>query len=251
LPLLAGLIGIVLYRFVRVSKDEEIAAAELEAAKTVQQLLIPATQPATPGFAVESAYLPARQVGGDFFLVMPGAEGAGDKSLLAIMGDVSGKGLQAAMVVSTIIGGLRMQVSRKPAEVLEHLNRMLFGHVSGFATCCVILIDAEGQMRIANAGNPAPYIDGVELSTLPGLPLGITLDVHYEETTHLLKPGQQITFVSDGVIEATNPGKELYGFDRARDVSGGSAADIAEAATRFASGAPQADDITVLTVCYQ
>jgi hypothetical protein len=246
---IAGLMAVMLYRFIRVSKDEKIAAAELEAARTVQQLLIPATSPATPGFIVESVYLPAQQVGGDFFLVLPAPEGSDDHSLLAVMGDVSGKGLQAAMVVSTIIGGLRMQLSRQPAEVLAHLNRMLTGHVSGFATCCAALIQSDGRMTIANAGNPAPYCDGEEIPTLAGLPLGLVSEVVYEETGYTVPVGSHLTFVSDGVVEATSfPAKELFGFDRTKAISGQSASTIAEAASNFGVGAPQADDITVLTV---
>lgn len=252
-PLLfvAGLLAAVLYRFIRVSKDEQIAAAELEAAQVVQEVLITRSQPAIPGFLIESIYIPARHVGGDFFLLLSAPAEAGDKSLLVIMGDVSGKGLQAAMVVSTIVGGFRMQLSREPAELLTGMNRMLVGHVSGFATCCAVLIEQGGRMRIANAGNPSPYCDGVELVTAPGLPLGIDPHVIYEETEHVLSIGSRLAFVSDGVVEATSfPHKELFGFDRARAISTQSARAIAEAASRFGTGAPQADDITVLTIAY-
>ncbi len=110
----------------------------------------------TPGFLVESLYLPAQQVGGDFFLVLPCTEGAEETSLFAVIGDVSGKGLQAAMVVATLVGGLRMLESRTPSKVLAYLNRMLTGHVSGFATCCAVLIHQDDRMQIANAGNPSP-----------------------------------------------------------------------------------------------
>lgn len=248
LAVLAGLVAVVVYRFFRVSKDEQAAAAELEAARTVQQLLIPATQPATPGFTVESVYLPARQVGGDFFLVLP-SEDSTDHSLLAIVGDVSGKGLQAAMVVSTIIGGLRMQISRQPAEVLANLNRMLVGHVSGFATCCATLIQADGRMQIANAGNPSPYSAGEEIPTLPGLPLGMVADAEYEETSYRLGEGKSLMFVSDGVIEASAVGgREMFGFDRTQRISTESAEAVANAACDFGAGAPQGDDITVLTI---
>ena len=251
LVLLAGLLGVILYRFIRVSKDEQLAASELEAARTVQQLLIPSTSPATPGFLIESVYLPARQVGGDFFLILPAPDPRVDPSLLAVIGDVSGKGLQAAMVVSTIIGGLRMQLSRQPAEVLAHLNRALTGHVSGFATCCAVLLHPDGRALIANAGNPSPYLDGEELPTSPGLPLGLTPDIVYDETAFTLTPGARLTFVSDGVVEATSfPRKELFGFDRTRAISQQSAAAIAEAACAFGTGAPQADDITVLTIAF-
>jgi hypothetical protein len=247
---MAGLISVILLRFNRVTKDEQVAASEFEAARTVQQLLIPTTAPATPGFSVESVYLPAQKVGGDFFLILPALEKE-DDSLLAVVGDVSGKGLQAAMVVSTIIGGLRMQVSREPAEVLAHLNRMLAGHISGFATCCAMLIHRDGRIRIANAGNPSPYCNGEELQTLPGLPLGLVSEVAYEETEYILENGQRLTFVSDGVVEAARAEtKELFGFDRTKAISGESASVIAKAASDFGAGAPQADDITVLTVAF-
>ncbi len=249
LLLLGGLLAVILMRFIRTSKDEEIAAAELEAARTVQQLLIPSSSPPTPGFLVENVYLPARQVGGDFFLILPAPDPTADLSLLAVIGDVSGKGLQAAMVVSTIIGGLRMQISRRPAEVLAHLNRALSGNVSGFATCCAILLHSDGRAILANAGNPSPYCDGEEVPTLPGLPLGIAPEITYDETTFTLASGSRLSFVSDGVVEATSfPSKELFGFDRTRAISNQSAAAIAEMARAFGIGAPQADDITVLTI---
>jgi hypothetical protein len=245
-----GVVLVVLLRFNRVSKDEQVAASEFEAARTVQKLLIPTSAPATPGFSVESIYIPAQKVGGDFFLVLPALEMEGH-SLLAVMGDVSGKGLQAAMVVSTIIGGLRMQVSREPAEILAHLNRMLAGNISGFATCCAALIHRDGRVRIANAGNPSPYCNGNELNTLPGLPLGLVPDTEYEETEFTLENGQRLTFVSDGVVEAAKAEtKELFGFERTKAVSGESASAIAKAASDFGAGASQADDITVLTVAF-
>ncbi len=246
---IAGLLAVVLYRFIRVSKDEEVAAAELEAARAVQKLLIPTTQASTPGFVTESVYLPSRQVGGDFFLVLNAPSASGDEGLLAIMGDVSGKGLQAAMVVSTIIGGLRMKPSRNPAELLANVNRMLFGHVAGFATCCAALIEQDGRIRIANAGNPAPYCNGEEIPTLPGLPLGLVADVLYEETEYVLPLGMQLTFVSDGIVEATcATDGELFGFERTKAMSRQPASTIAEAACLFGKGKPQADDITVFTV---
>jgi hypothetical protein len=244
---LAGVLAVVLHRFIRVSKDEQLAAAELEAARAVQQLLIPATQPDTPGFTVESVYLPARLVGGDFFLVLPSTD-ATERSVLAVMGDVSGKGLQAAMVVSTIMGGLRMQLSRQPAEVLGHLNRMLVGHISGFATCCVALIHQDGTVLIANAGNPAPYAAGEEVPTMPGLPLGLAAEVVYEQTNYILAPTAALTFVSDGVIEAAANDRELFGFERTQNISQESAGAIAAAVLSFSAGAPQGDDITILTL---
>ena len=221
---------------------------EFEAARQVQHLLIPITPPDTPGFIVESAYLPAQQVGGDFFLVLPATQ-AEDHSLLVVVGDVSGKGLKAAMVVSTIMGALRGMSLRSPGEVLSYLNTVLLGHFTGFATCCAALVHHDGRVQLANAGNPAPYCGGQELNVLSGLPLGVIGNMVYEETVSQLSIGDRLTFVSDGVVEATNPDtRELFGFDRSREISRESASKIAEAAVAFGLSAPQADDITVLTV---
>lgn len=112
-------------RFSLARKQEERLAGEFEAARSVQSLLIPAAPPATPGFAVEHVYLPAQEVGGNFFQVLPGE----DDSLLVVVGDVSGKGLKAAMTVSAIIGALRDSDERRPTQVLARLNRVLCGQI--------------------------------------------------------------------------------------------------------------------------
>jgi serine phosphatase RsbU (regulator of sigma subunit) len=194
---------------------------------------------------VESVYLPAQEVGGDFFLVVPSDDG----SLLIVTGDVSGKGLQAAMVVSTILGALRNETARSPAAILANLNQVLIGQVKGFVTCTAALIAADGRITLANAGNPAPYLNGRELAVSAGLPLGMIAGIAYDETAAHLAQGDLLTFVSDGVVEATAPTtRELFGFDRTQAISRQAANSIAEAASTFGLGAPQADDITVLTV---
>jgi serine phosphatase RsbU (regulator of sigma subunit) len=193
-----------------------------------------------PGFRIESAYVPARNVGGDFFRVLPEADGG----VLVVVGDVSGKGLKAAMTVSAIMGALHDYSSIRPAEVLAHLNRVLYGRVGGFVTCCAAFIAMDGTMTLANAGNPAPYCNGEEIAVEPGLPLGILGEASYEETRYQIAPGDRLTFVSDGVVEATNPQGELYGFGRTQAISTQPAHTIAEAVKRFG----QEDDITVLTL---
>jgi sigma-B regulation protein RsbU (phosphoserine phosphatase) len=220
-------------------KESSSLRAEFEAAREVQeQLVAPAVD--VPGFRIESAYAPARQVGGDFFRVLPDGEG----NVLIVVGDVSGKGLKAAMTVSVIMGALHDYSSTGPAEVLAHLNRVLNGRVSGFVTCCAALIAADGVMTLANAGNPAPYCNGEEVSVEPGLPLGLLAAATYPETHSNLAPNDRLTFVSDGVLEATNPQGELYGFARTQAISTESAAKIAKTAELFG----QEDDITVLTL---
>jgi serine phosphatase RsbU (regulator of sigma subunit) len=130
--------------------------------------------------------------------------------------------------------------------VLSYLNRVLHGHVTGFVTCTAALIDTNGNMAVSNAGNLAPYLNGQELDVEAGLPLGITPDAGYSEATFQLDPNDRLTFVSDGVVEATNERGELFGFHRTQAISTLSASAIAEAARQFG----QQDDITVLTLTF-
>ena len=235
-----ALLLFLIRRFSLARQEETRLSSEFESARNIQSLLIPSKPPVTPGFAIESVYLPASEVGGDFFQIMP----ANDGSLLVVVGDVSGKGLKAAMTVSSIIGALRACETRKPAEVLAHLNRVLHGQITGFVTCTAALISANGNMSVANAGNPAPYRNGEELAVESGLPLGIVAISDYSETSYQLNPGDRLTFLSDGVVEATNEHRELFGFDRTQAISTRSASAIAETAKQFG----QQDDITVLTI---
>ena len=235
-----ALLLFLIRRFSFARQEGARLASEFESARNVQSLLFPAKPSATPGFAIESVYLPASEVGGDFFQIMP----ANDGSLLVVVGDVSGKGLKAAMTVGAIVGALRGCPVRKPAEVLAYLNRVLDGQITGFVTCTAALIAANGNMTLANAGNLLPYRNGKELEVESGLPLGITPDACYSETTFQLNPKDRFTFVSDGVVEATNERRELFGFRRTQAISTQSASAIAEAAKQFG----QQDDITVLTI---
>jgi serine phosphatase RsbU (regulator of sigma subunit) len=238
---------VLIERFAETQAERTRLHGEFEAARTVQQVLIPDFLEPVPGLTVESAYLPAQEVGGDFFQVLPLADGAA----FIVVGDVSGKGLKAAMTVSLIVGTLRTYAEfyTSPADLLAGLNRRLYGRTAGFATCLALMITREGEVTIANAGHPNPYLDGVEIQTDSNLPLGIALDVAYAETRLQIDPTQSFTLVTDGVIEATAAAtKELFGFDRTQAISRHAANAIAEAARAFGLGAPQADDITVLTV---
>jgi hypothetical protein len=242
------LLIIIVLRTVRTTRERAEIAGEIAAARSVQQVLIPDFLPQVPGITVESAYLPAQEVGGDFFQVLPIAGGS---DAFIVIGDVSGKGLKAAMTVSLIVGTLRAYAEShtSPAELLAGMNRLLHGRTAGFATCLALKITAAGEVAIANAGHPNPYLDGVEIQTDSNLPLGITLDVEYTETHLHIDPTQSFTLVTDGVVEATAAStKELFGFDRTQAISRHAANAIAEAARAFGLGAPQADDITVLTI---
>lgn len=249
---LGSLVAVVLHRFIRVSQDEQRSNAEIAAARSVQALLIPTQLPSNRNFMLESAYLPVNGVGGDFFQVLP----LKDDSLLIVVGDVSGKGLQAAMNSSTLVGALRNELSHDPATVLGHLNHVLLGAVSSpgavagldsapcFATCLCARIYPDGTLAIANAGHLSPYRDGRELELPPGLPLGVISDSSYEQTTFHLDRGDRLIFLSDGVVEATNQHGELFGFERTQQVSNESARYIAQTAQHFG----QTDDITVVSL---
>jgi phosphoserine phosphatase RsbU/P len=252
LVFLASIIAVILYRFVSVSQVEQKSAAEIAAARSVQALLIPTQLPSHKNFMLESAYLPANGVGGDFFQVLP----VKDDSILIVVGDVSGKGLQAAMNASTLVGALRNELSHDPATVLNHLNHVLLGAVPApskvpgldaapcFATCLAARIYPDGRMTIANAGHLAPYRDGREMELAPGLPLGVIADIAYEQASHQLQKGERVIFLSDGVVEATNEEGELFGFERTQQVSNEPARYIAQTAKRFG----QNDDITVVSL---
>jgi serine phosphatase RsbU (regulator of sigma subunit) len=219
---------LVLQRLIADRREKSRLAGELEAARTVQQLLLPTSTPAN----IDAVYLPAAEVGGDFWHIL-------DDRLL-VVGDVSGKGLKAAMIVSLIAGALRNRRSEHPAAILAELNAILLDS-PGFVTACVARLDGD-TVTLANAGHPNPYLNGQELDVQPSLPLGITPDAGYMEIT--LSLTGPLTFLSDGVIEAAAANGELFGFDRTREISTQPAQAIADAAKAWG----QNDDITVVTV---
>jgi hypothetical protein len=249
--LLAMVVFLVL-RFTRARRNEARLAGQFEAARHIQQVLLPSELDQCPGFAVECVYQPADEVGGDFFQQISDGQGG----ILLVVGDVSGKGLPAAMLVSVLVGAIRAEAaySSDPATLLHALNDRVMGRSNdGFTTCLAAHIGAEGLLTIANAGHLPPYLNGPRFSgdemAIPGsLPLGIVAGQRYETTTLTLAPGDRLTFVSDGVVEAQPPSKsaQLFGFDHTRDLSRQPAIAIAGAARAFG----QSDDITVVTVEY-
>jgi sigma-B regulation protein RsbU (phosphoserine phosphatase) len=240
-----SILAILVLRFARTRRDEERHASELEAARAVQQVLVPDNIPVIPGFLIQSVYKPAGQVGGDFFQIIPTKDGG----VLAVIGDVSGKGMPAAMTVSLLVGTLRTlaHYAQSPGEILAAMNqRMLARSHGGFTTCLVLRVDPDGKLTIANAGHIAPYLAGKELPLENGLPLGLSADTTYAESSFQLAPDEQLTLLTDGVIEARNKVGALFGFERSAALSNQSADAIANAAQVFG----QDDDITVLTLSF-
>jgi Stage II sporulation protein E (SpoIIE) len=218
-------------------------ALEMRNAREVQQVLVPLEVPSIPGFKIESVYIPAGEVGGDFFQILP----APNDGVLAVIGDVSGKGMPAAMTVSLLVGTVRTlaHYTQSPAEILAAMNhRMLNRSNGGFTTCLVLRIDRDGKLTAGNAGHLSPYRNGEEIALENGLPLGLAGQAKYVETALQLNPGDTLTLISDGVLEARNASGELFGFDRTQSISTEPAEKIAEAARVFG----QEDDITVLTL---
>jgi drug/metabolite transporter (DMT)-like permease len=240
---LLSLAIIMVLRSTRMSRQQALLEGEVAAAREVQQVILPEQVETVPGFTVESVYQPAQQVGGDFFQILP----AGNGGLLLILGDVAGKGLPAAMLVSVLIGAIRgvADYTEDPAEMLANLNERLVGRAGGgFSTALVARIAADGRVAIANAGHLSPYLDGREVELPAALPLGIESGARYKASELRMAPGSRLVFYSDGVVEARNEKGELFGFERGRNLSIEPAARIVEAASKFG----QQDDITVVAI---
>ena len=234
---------IMVLRSTRISRQQAVLEGEVAAAREVQQIILPEQIEPIPGFTVDSAYRPAQQVGGDFFQILPAGEGG----LLLVVGDVAGKGLPAAMLVSVLVGAIRgvAEYTSDPGELLANLNERLIGRTGGgFSTALVAHIASNGAATIANAGHLSPYLDGREVELPGALPLGVEPGATYQASRFHMPAGSRLTFYSDGVVEAQNQKGELFGFDRGRELSTQPAAAIVEAARQFG----QSDDITVVAI---
>lgn len=234
---------IIILRSIRMSRQQALLEGEVAAAREVQQVILPEQIESVSGFTIESVYQPAQQVGGDFFQILP----VGEDGLLVVLGDVAGKGLPAAMLVSVLVGSIRTAAedTPDPARMLRRLNERMVGRSrGGFSTALAAHFTANGEVTIANAGHLSPYLDGLEIELPGALPLGVVSGAEYETRHFGFAHGSRITFYSDGVVEAQSQAGELFGFDRAKAISTQPAAAIVEAGKQFG----QSDDITVVTV---
>ncbi len=234
---------IILMRSNRQSRQQAMLENEMTSAREVQQVILPEATESVPGFRVESVYEPAQHLGGDFFQVLPDSRGG----MIVVVGDVAGKGLPAALLVSVMVGAIRTAVAftHAPAEILAQLNDRLIGRSQGgFSTAIVAHLAADGSVAIANAGHLGPYLDGREIELPGALPLGIDPKATYETHAFALVPGSRLVFYSDGVVEAQNTNGELLGFARAAELSTKRVTEIAASAKSFG----QSDDITVVAI---
>jgi hypothetical protein len=235
----------LLRRYLQTQRKRDQWKAEIEQAQQIQHVLIPDELPRIAGFAIESEYRPAREVGGDFFQIMPGQELG---SALIVVGDVMGKGLQAGMLVAVIVGAIRTaaQYHSDPLILMNNLNDQLSDRVGAIATCLILRITADGEVTLANAGHLAPYLNGVEMQMEGALPMGMLPHADFTVMHFQLAPGDTLMLMSDGVAEAQDEHKNLFGFERIGEMLQRpiSAAALASAAQAFG----QEDDILVLRI---
>ena len=230
---------------VRDQQEQTEIKNELKSAREVQRVMIPEAIPQVPGYAIQGAYYPAQEVGGDFFQIISLDNGV----TLVIVGDVSGKGLKAAMNVALIVGTVRTlaEFESEPKAILAGLNRRLVGRMQGgFTTALLLKLDHFGHCTLANAGHLPPFLNANEVTLNQSLPLGIVDEAEFEDQDLILRKGDCLTLYTDGVPEARCKSGELYGFERTRALlsKSFSAESVAQAARAFG----QEDDITVLTI---
>lgn len=238
---LTGLLALLFRDQRQVTEERAVLAGEMQAASEIQHMLAPVKIESAPGLHIDVAFHPMRDVGGDFYYCRV----LGDGRQRVLVGDVSGKGAAAAMSATLLLGASAARESDSPAVLLAQLNRVLYeSRVGGFATCLCADFTAAGDVTLANAGHLPPYCNNLEIELSSSLPLGIAVATQYVETTLRLAPGETLTFLSDGVVEARNIAGELFGFERTKALSNQSARTIAEVAKQFG----QEDDITVLSL---
>jgi serine phosphatase RsbU (regulator of sigma subunit)/anti-sigma regulatory factor (Ser/Thr protein kinase) len=200
---------------------------ELRVARLIQQTLLPKELPALDGWQVAAYYQPARAVGGDFYDFIDLADGR----MALVVGDVTDKGVPAALVMATTRSILRSVAAQydEPGQVLERANNLLVPDIprNMFVTCLYAILDpATGRMVFANAGHDLPYrhgAGGVDELRATGMPLGLLPGMGYEQKEVVLSPGDRVLFYSDGLVEAHAPDGQMFGFPRLRGLVGAGA----------------------------
>jgi serine phosphatase RsbU (regulator of sigma subunit) len=239
--------------------ERERIEQELQVARRIQHALLPKDVPILEGWEISPLYRPARQVGGDFydFLELPNGY------LGLVVGDATGKGVPAALVMSSARSMLRAlaQASDSPGDVLRRANDPLVMDIPAnmFVTCFYAILDPKsGRLLYANAGHDLPYLwhsGECEELTARGMPLGLMPQMSYEENEIVLDAGEAALFYSDGLVEAHDPKGEMFGFPRLRALIAehgeeGSLVDflLEELHSFTGEGWEQEDDITLVTL---
>jgi serine phosphatase RsbU (regulator of sigma subunit)/predicted ester cyclase len=241
--------------------ERELIEQEMRVARRIQHASLPKEVPTLEGWQISPFYQPAREVGGDFYDFHLLSE----RRLGLLVGDATGKGVPAALVMSTTCGMLQLAAqaldSISPGEVLAQVNETLFERVppNMFVTCFYAILDPKSaSLRYANAGHDLPYLhhsgDCEELRAR-GMPLGLMPGMSYEEKEIELDVGEGVFFYSDGLVEAHDPEGEMFGFPRLRALIAQHAQErslggflMEELYSFVGEGWEQEDDITLLTL---
>ncbi len=240
--------------------ERERVEQELKVARGIQEASLPKEVPAPDGWQINPYYQPAREVGGDFYDFHLLSEGR----LGVVVGDATGKGVPAALVMSTTCGMLQavsQALDSSPGEILEQVNETLFARIppNMFVTCFYAILDPRsGRLSYANAGHDLPYLhrngDAEELRAR-GMPLGLMPGMGYEEKEVVLERDDSALFYSDGLVEAHDPKGEMFGFPRLQALVAkyGEERSLEEALLEelysfVGEGWEQEDDITLLTL---
>lgn len=249
-------------RLLEREREQRRMEQELSIARDIQQGLLPQGLTDFPHLAVCGLQTPCLAVGGDYYDVFP----LSDTSTAFLIADVAGKGLGAALLTTMLQGALSgMTLGVEPAKVVNHINRFLCDHavVGRYATLFFGMIDAGGELEFIHAGHPSPLlIRNGEVSDVyseGSFPVGLVDGAEFSSTRMKLEHGDTLVLYTDGIVEATNTERELFGFPRLRQVvtacarasMEGLQKAILDGVADFSRGAPQADDITLLLVRYR
>jgi serine phosphatase RsbU (regulator of sigma subunit)/predicted ester cyclase len=240
--------------------ERERIEQELRVARTIQQASLPKEVPTLQGWQISPFYQPAREVGGDFydFFELPNGR------LGIVVGDATGKGVPAALVMASARSMLRAvaQNSESPGDVLRRVNDTLVTDIppNMFVTCFYAILDPNsGSLTYANAGHDLPYVhqgDSAEELRARGMPLGLMPQMSYEEKEIVFEAGEAALLYSDGLVEAHDPKGEMFGFPRLRALVAEHGAGesslgdflLEKLYTFVGEGWEQEDDITLLTL---
>jgi serine phosphatase RsbU (regulator of sigma subunit)/predicted ester cyclase len=242
-------------------RERERVEQELRVARSIQQASLPEEVPTLEGWQITPFYQPAREVGGDFYDFHLLSDGR----LAVVVGDATGKGVPAALVMSTTCGMLQLAAqapdSSSPGEILSRVNETLLARIppNMFVTCFYAIFDPEsGSLSYANAGHDLPYVrrgDDCEELRARGMPLGLMAEMGYEEKEITLQATEAALFYSDGLVEAHGPQGEMFGFPRLRALVAEHAEErplgdflMEELYSFVGEGWEQEDDITLLTL---
>jgi serine phosphatase RsbU (regulator of sigma subunit) len=242
-------------------RERERIEQELRVARRIQQASLPKEVPQLEGWQITPLYQPAREVGGDlydFHLLSGGRLGL-------VVGDATGKGVPAALVMATTCGMLRAvsqaSSSSSPGEMLERVNEALVPSIPDnmFVTYFYAILDpTSGSLRYANAGHDVPYLhrnSAAEEMRARGMPLGLMPGMSYEEQEIVFDAGDAAIFYSDGLVEAHDPEGEMFGFPRLRALIAEHGEErslggilLEELYSFVGEGWKQEDDITLITL---